>query len=123
MASQCPGMISPYAIACVRCLTCIDLSDPNSFWSFCPNIAAAYLYTVLFGITMIAHLVQAILYKKPYCWVIVMSALLQTVGFISRILSIRSPAEFGEYATWFVLILVSNTLLKVLGRLVLIALC
>jgi hypothetical protein len=116
-------MISPYAIAYTRYLTCPDLSDPNSYWSFCPNIAAAYLYTILFGITMIAHFVQAILYKKPYCWVIVMSALLQTAGYISRVLSIRSPADFGEYATWFVLILVRNTLLKVSGCFILTALC
>jgi hypothetical protein len=72
---------------------------------------------------MIAHIVQAILYKKPYCWVIVMSALLQTAGFISRVLSIRSPADFGEYATWFVLILVRNTLPKASSRLILSALC
>jgi hypothetical protein len=118
-----PWYVSPYAAACALCLTSIDLSNPNSFWSFCPNIAPAYLYTALFGITMIAHFVQAILYRKPYCWVIVMSALLQTAGYISRVLSIRSPANFGEYATWFVLILVRSTLLKVSECFILIALC
>ena len=113
MTSQCPGMILSYTIVSGRCLTCPDLSAPNSYWSFCPSIGPAYLFTVLFGITMIAHFIQAILYKKPYCWVIVVSALLQTAAYIGRILSIRSPGDFGEYATWFVLILVSSAFLNI----------
>lgn len=76
-------------------------------WSFCPSIAAAYLFIVLFGITTISHIVQAILHRKFYCWVIAMSGTIQTVTYIFRVLSILNPASYPDYAVWFVLILVA----------------
>lgn len=36
-----------------------------------------------------------------------MSALWQTIAYIFRIVSIKTPASLGDYAAWFVLILVS----------------
>lgn len=56
---------------------------------------------------MLAHLYQAIRYRKGYCWVITMSALWQTLTYVFRILSIHSPASFAYYAAWFILILVA----------------
>jgi hypothetical protein len=77
-------------------------------WSFCPSVNAAYVLTVLFAITTLVHLIQAIVYKKIYCWVITMSGIWQTVNYIFRILSIQNPASYGDYAAWFILILVSG---------------
>ena len=57
---------------------------------------------------MLAHLSQAIYYRKGYCWVITMGTLWQTLTYIFRILSIQNPAALSDYAAWFVLILVSN---------------
>lgn len=51
------------------------LADPNKFWSFCPNIGAAYLFAILFALTTVTHLIQAIIYRKGYCWVIIFSGL------------------------------------------------
>lgn len=76
-------------------------------WPFCPSIAPAYLFAVLFGLTTLVHIVQAILHRKFYCWVIAMSGAMQTVTYIFRILSILSPASYSYYATWFILILVA----------------
>lgn len=78
-------------------------------WNFCPSIAPAYVLAVLFALTTIAHLGQAIYYKKPYCWVIVISGLAQTLCYIFRILSILNPDNFGSYAAWFILILVRRS--------------
>lgn len=76
-------------------------------WTFCPSIGAAYLLTVLFGLTTLAHIAQAILHRKLYCWVIAMSGTIQTVTYIFRVLSILNPASYDDYAAWFVLILIA----------------
>ena len=88
------------------------LADPNTLWSFCPNIGAAYLFTILFGVTTVTHLTQAIIYRKRYCWVICCSGLAQTICYIFRVLSIQHPTSFSDYAAWFILILVSRSMIK-----------
>ena len=75
---------------------------------FCPRIGPAYLFTLLFAFTTVAHLVQAIIYRKGYCWVIICSGLAQTICYIFRVLSIQHPTSFSDYAAWFILILVST---------------
>ncbi|PVI00601.1 hypothetical protein DM02DRAFT_671901 [Periconia macrospinosa] len=88
--------------------SCPALADPDrTEWSLCPSTPAAILFTVLFAFTTIVHLVQAVHYKKAYCWVIVGSALAQTITYICRITSIKNPNDLGPYAAWFVIILVA----------------
>lgn len=85
------------------------LADPDrTEWSLCPSTPAAILFTVLFALVTLAHLWQAIHYRKLYCWVIVGSALSQTICYICRIISIKNPNALGPYAAWFVIILVSR---------------
>ncbi|ESZ92179.1 hypothetical protein SBOR_7436 [Sclerotinia borealis F-4128] len=90
---------------------CSALDTPNTQYYFCPNLGAAYLFTILFGVTTVAHFAQAILYRKVYCWVIAMSRNAQTLACIFRILSIKYPATYssssGKYTIWFVLILIA----------------
>lgn len=86
-----------------------DLTAPDTQWNFCPEIGPAYLFAVFFGLTTIGHTYQAIRYRKPYCWVIILSGLAQTLCYIFRILSIKNPTVFGDYAVWFILILVRTT--------------
>ncbi|KAJ5744179.1 hypothetical protein N7533_009049 [Penicillium manginii] len=76
-------------------------------WSFCPSVAAAYVFTVLLGLTTLFHIAQAILHRKVYCWVIAMSGAVQTLTYIFRVLSILNPASYGYYAAWFILILIA----------------
>ncbi|KAF5878265.1 putative rta1 domain-containing protein [Botrytis fragariae] len=87
--------------------SCAALDTPNTKWSFCPNIGAAYLFTILFLLTTLVHLAQAIFHRKAYCWVVVASGLAQTLAYIFRVTSIKSPASFGDYAAWFILILIA----------------
>ncbi|RDW65136.1 hypothetical protein BP6252_10787 [Coleophoma cylindrospora] len=63
----------------------------NTVWAFCPSTPAAILFTVLFALTTLAHLSQAIFYRKRYCWVIIGSGLIQTTNYIFRIISIIAP--------------------------------
>ncbi|CAF9929851.1 MAG: hypothetical protein HETSPECPRED_007472 [Heterodermia speciosa] len=88
-------------------MTCAATAPEDPLWSFCPSVAAAYLYAILFGLITIAHIAQAIYHRKTYCWVISMSALWQTLAYAFRIVSIKSPTSVAAYSTWFVLILVA----------------
>ncbi|KIW50746.1 hypothetical protein PV05_09534 [Exophiala xenobiotica] len=87
--------------------TCKATTDPNTLWTFCPSIGAAYTFTVLFGLLFAAHVAQGIYYRKWYTWVISMGALWQTIAYIFRVISIADPASLGDYGAWFVLILVA----------------
>lgn len=55
----------------------------GALWNYNPSFPAAIAFSVLFGALLIAHLAQAIQYKKSFCWVITMAALW----------------EFGSYGT------------------------
>ncbi|KAH8678857.1 RTA1 like protein-domain-containing protein [Tricladium varicosporioides] len=87
--------------------TCAALTTEHTQWNFCPNVGAAYAFAVFFGLTTIAHIAQAIVYRKAYSWVIIFSGLAQTLTYIFRILSILHPDSFAAYVAWFVLILVA----------------
>lgn len=80
--------------------------EENTTWNFCPSIAAAYLFAILFALTTAGHVVQAIIHRKGYSWVIIVSGLLQTFNYIFRIISIKKPTEDGPAIAWFILILV-----------------
>ncbi|KAK5126802.1 hypothetical protein LTR85_009736 [Meristemomyces frigidus] len=87
---------------------CPAITDPNTTWpAMCPNLGAAYAYAVFFGVTTIAHVVQMFWTRKPYCWVIAVSAALQTAAYILRILSIKQVTNSGIYSIWFILMMVA----------------
>jgi len=73
----------------------------------CPNTGAAYFFAILFGLTSITHIIQMFWSRKPYSWVVVASALLQTVAYIFRILSIKNYTNSTFYSIWFILMMVS----------------
>ena len=87
--------------------SCSAQTNPNSQWpALCPNSGAAYLFAILFGLTLTAHIVQSIIYRKGYSWVIAMGALWQTACYVFRILSIKYVANETYYSVWFILMLV-----------------
>lgn len=87
---------------------CAALADEeNTTWTFCPSTGAAYLFAILFALTTAGHVAQAIIYRKGYSWVIIVSALLQTVNYIFRVVSIKNPTSDAPAIIWFVLILIA----------------
>ena len=88
--------------------TCAAKDDANTQWNFCPNVAPAYLYSVLFAGTLVAHIAQSVIYRKGYSWVIAMGALWETLCYVFRILSINQPTKSAWYIAWFLLILVNH---------------
>lgn len=86
-------------------LSALD-NEETTNWSFCPSLPAAYLFVVLFGIVLCAHVAQAIIHRKGYSWVIIVSATLQFLAYVFRIRSINAPDNATVYILWFVFILV-----------------
>ncbi|ETN41095.1 uncharacterized protein HMPREF1541_03030 [Cyphellophora europaea CBS 101466] len=68
-SSTCTQTIEPDRNGYVPPGTC------GALWAYYPSFAAAVAFAVLFGALLIAHLGQAILYKKGFCWVITMASL------------------------------------------------
>jgi hypothetical protein len=60
-------------------------------WAYCPSLPAAAALTSLFGAVLLAHLLQALLYRKPFCWVVCMAAAWETAGFALRLLGAHDP--------------------------------
>lgn len=104
--------------------SCPAKDAPDTAWPpLCPSIGAAYLFAILFGLTTLAHITQAILHRKFYSWVVIMGASWQTGAYITRILSIQNYSSSGLYSAWFILILLAPLWINafvymVLGRMV-----
>jgi hypothetical protein len=45
-------------------LATADPSDPRALWPYNPTFGAAILFTVLFGIVTVAHIIEWCIYKK-----------------------------------------------------------
>ncbi|KAF8181358.1 RTA1 like protein-domain-containing protein [Mycena galopus ATCC 62051] len=60
---------------------------------YCPSFPAAVLFSALFGLTTLVHLVQAIHYRKKFCWVIIMAGIWETTGLVLRIFSILNTTS------------------------------
>lgn len=102
---------------------CLPLNDPDNVWSFCPSIGASLLFASLFGITLLGHIVQSIMYRKFYCAVVIMGALWELATFIFRSINIYEPTNQNWYQIWFILILVAPLWINafvymIMGRLV-----
>ncbi|MCJ1467018.1 hypothetical protein MMC07_005640 [Pseudocyphellaria aurata] len=81
--------------------------EKNTQWNFCPSVGAAYLFAILFALTTCGHVAQAIIHRKGYSWVIIVSALLQTMTYVFRIVSINNPTSSAPAIAWFILILIA----------------
>ncbi|KAF5678814.1 phospholipid-translocating ATPase [Fusarium heterosporum] len=73
----------------------------NSNYFFDPNFGVNLAFCVLFGLTTLVHLTQAILFKKgsKFCWVIIMGAAWETIAFAFKTLGSRHQQNL-MYLTW-----------------------
>ncbi|PKX99666.1 RTA1 domain-containing protein [Aspergillus novofumigatus IBT 16806] len=56
---------------------------------YVPSFGAAIFFTILFGLTTLCHIVQALIYKKKYAWVVIMGASWELLAFVFRTLQTR----------------------------------
>ncbi|KAM0503202.1 hypothetical protein ACHAP8_003244 [Fusarium lateritium] len=67
----------------------------NSNYFFDPSFAANLAFCVLFGLTTTTHLVQAILFKKRFCWVAIMGAAWETIAFAFKTIGSRDQQNIA----------------------------
>ncbi|KAL4937752.1 RTA1 like protein-domain-containing protein [Aspergillus oleicola] len=79
----CTPTISPDANGYVPPTEC------NALYSYYPSFGAAVAFSVLFGILIVTHFVQAVSHKAGFAWVILMSATWEFGGYLTRTLSTR----------------------------------
>jgi hypothetical protein len=68
-------------------------SECNALYQYYPSFGAALAFSVLFGILMVTHFVQATVHKAGFVWVILMSAAWECIGFVTRTLSTRNQQD------------------------------
>ena len=56
----------------------------NAQWAYAPSFSAAVTFSVLFGILSIAQTVQAFIYRKGFCWVMIMAVVWELIAFVTR---------------------------------------
>ncbi|KAL6233546.1 hypothetical protein BDW75DRAFT_241942 [Aspergillus navahoensis] len=87
------------------------------------NFAAPVLFSVLFGLTTLAHIVQAFVYKKRYTWVLIMGSLWELLAFIMRALFAKHQNKEAYNTPFTILFLlapiwVNAFLYMTLGRMI-----
>ena len=102
----------------------LDLSDENSPYHYCASLPAAQTFTILYALAAIAHLTQAIHYRKRFCWVIIMASIWETASFALRWLSLYDidPPSLSEYSQILVMLAplwINAFCYMILGRVVL----
>ncbi|CAJ2504720.1 Uu.00g121140.m01.CDS01 [Anthostomella pinea] len=95
----------------------------NAIWDYYPSFSAAAAFAVIFGLLTALHIFQAIRYKKPFCWVIVMATVWETMAYVFRAVSTRQQQSTGIYLVFQIFILLSPLWVNafvymVLGRMI-----
>lgn len=78
----------------------------NSFWPYFPHFTTAIASSVMFGVLTLAHLVQAIVHRNLFYWVIIMASLWETGAYVFRALGSKNQQSAGIATLAQILILV-----------------
>jgi hypothetical protein len=68
-------------------------SECNALYLYYPSFKAAIAATVIFDLILVAHFVQATIYKAGFVWVVLMGTAWETVGYGTRALSTRKQQD------------------------------
>ncbi|KAK1707919.1 RTA1 domain-containing protein [Colletotrichum lupini] len=73
----------------------VPIDACNSYYAFDPSFRGNVAFAVLFGMSFVAHIAQAILYRKRFCWVLCVGASWELIAFILRSLGARDQQQIG----------------------------
>ncbi|KZP22911.1 hypothetical protein FIBSPDRAFT_824067 [Athelia psychrophila] len=95
----------------------------NANYGYNPSFAAAVAASSVFGLLLALHLFQGILYRKKFCWVIIMGALWETASYVLRTLGTRHQQNVTYVTVSQILVLLAPLWINafdymVLGRMV-----
>jgi RTA1 like protein len=102
---------------------CYPIDDKDTIWLYCPSYAAAISFCVFFGVTTLAHIIQASVFRKPFAFVLIMGGIWETGGYAFRILSVRHQLAQGYFIGQQLLIILAPLWINafvymVLGRMI-----
>ncbi|KAI8268196.1 putative lipid transporter atnI [Colletotrichum sp. SAR11_239] len=69
----------------------------HGFWPYVPSFEGNLALAILFVLSALVHLVQAIMYKQRYCWVIIMAGVWETSAFVLRTLGAKNGRVLPFY--------------------------
>ncbi|OHF00539.1 RTA1 domain-containing protein [Colletotrichum orchidophilum] len=73
----------------------VPIDACNSYYAFDPSFEGNTVFAVLFGLSFVAHIAQAIMYRKRFCWVLCVGASWELTAFILRSLGARDQQRIG----------------------------
>ncbi|KAJ0284833.1 hypothetical protein CBS470a_006656 [Colletotrichum nupharicola] len=69
----------------------------HGFWLYVPSFGGNLALAILFGLSALVHLVQAVMCKQRYCWVIIMAGVWETSAFVLRTLGAKNGRVLPFY--------------------------
>ena len=95
----------------------------NSNWNYDPQIVPSAVFAIVFIILTVAHLVLAIITKKPYCWVLIMGVAWEAVGWSTGYLGAKDQqksayAQIMQILTYLAPLWVNAFAYMTLGRMI-----
>ena len=103
----------------------VPTNDCRVLYNYYPSFGAAILFSIIFGISLCLHIVQAIAWRKvssmssmltrgraltliygvqKFCWVMIMGVAWEVVAFVLRIISTRHQISQGFFTPSFLLV-------------------
>lgn len=79
----------------------------NALWLYSPKFGLAIAFASAFGILAIGHLIQAVLYRNGYCWVIIMAAIWEAGAYAFRAVGSKDQQSSGIATVAQILVLVA----------------
>ena len=77
----------------------------GAMWNYYPSFGAAVFFSLLFGAVTLAHVYQAVKFRKRWCWVIIVACLWETMAFVFRTISTRHQQASGVLLVFQVFVL------------------
>lgn len=65
----------------------------NANWSYPPSFSAAVAFAIIFGMLTAGHISLAAVYKKTFCWVLIMGIVWETISFGFRAYSSKNQDQ------------------------------
>ncbi|KAF8962444.1 RTA1 like protein-domain-containing protein [Flammula alnicola] len=82
----------------------VPITDCRALYNYYPSFGAAILFSIIFGISLCLHTVQAFSWRKRFCWVMIMGVAWEMAAFVLRVVSTRHQISTGIFIPSFLLV-------------------
>ncbi|RFU75700.1 rta1 domain [Trichoderma arundinaceum] len=85
----------------------VPLNACNSSYNAIPDFIPAVVVATLFGVFTLVHIIEAIIFKKGYAWVLIMGSAWETTAFILHALGAHNQQNVPFATAWQILFLLA----------------